>query len=223
MALGIAFFVNAAILVLAAMVFYQKDSVTVASGEVVQFGENTDWIRIAYLTLAPLLNTAAASILFAVALLASGQSSTITGTLAGQVVMEGFMHWRLSPWVRRLITRGLAIVPAVIIIGVRGNSSVNDLLTLSQVVLALQLPFAMFPLLHFTSSSQADGSVDKRLVPARDRLGQRDFDHRHGSLRASRFHPVGVERRLRRLVATELNRDSGFADSRATRGFDGLP
>jgi len=156
-ALGIAFFVNAAILVLAAMVFYQKESVTVASGEVVQFGENTDWIRIAYLTLAPLLNTAAASILFAVALLASGQSSTITGTLAGQVVMEGFMHWRLSPWVRRLITRGLAIVPAVIIIGVRGNSSVNDLLTLSQVILALQLPFAMFPLLHFTSSSKRMG------------------------------------------------------------------
>jgi manganese transport protein len=84
--------------------------------------------------------------------LASGQSSTITGTLAGQVVMEGFMHWRLTPWVRRLITRGLAILPAIVIIGIRGDSSVNDLLTLSQVVLALQLPFAMFPLLHFTSS-----------------------------------------------------------------------
>jgi len=157
-ALGIAFFVNAAILVLAAMVFYQKESVTVASGEVVQFGENTDWIRIAYLTLAPLLNTAAASILFAVALLASGQSSTITGTLAGQVVMEGFMHWRLSPWVRRLITRTLAILPAVVIIGLRGDSSVTDLLTLSQVVLALQLPFAMFPLLHFTSSGKRMGA-----------------------------------------------------------------
>jgi manganese transport protein len=156
-ALGIAFFVNAAILVLAAMVFYQKESVTVASGQVVQFGENTDWIRIAYLTLAPLLGTAAASILFAVALLASGQSSTITGTLAGQVVMEGFMHWRLSPWVRRLITRGLAILPAIVIIGIRGDSSVNDLLTLSQVVLALQLPFAMFPLLHFTSSRKRLG------------------------------------------------------------------
>jgi manganese transport protein len=87
-------------------------------------------------------------------LLASGQSSTITGTLAGQVVMEGFMHWRIKPWVRRLITRSLAILPAVFIIGVRGNSSVTDLLTLSQVVLALQLPFAMFPLLQFTSSSK---------------------------------------------------------------------
>jgi manganese transport protein len=95
--------------------------------------------------------------LFAVALLASGQSSTITGTLAGQVVMEGFMHWRIQPWVRRLITRSLAIVPAVIIIGLRGDSSVTDLLILSQVILALQLPFAMFPLLHFTSSQRRMG------------------------------------------------------------------
>jgi manganese transport protein len=95
--------------------------------------------------------------LFAVALLASGQSSTITGTLAGQVVMEGFMHWRIKPWVRRLITRMLAILPAVFIIGLRGDSSVTDLLTLSQVVLALQLPFAMFPLLQFTSSRQRMG------------------------------------------------------------------
>jgi len=92
-----------------------------------------------------------------VALLASGQSSTITGTLAGQVVMEGFMNWRLRPWLRRLITRLLAILPAVFIIGVRGNSSVNDLLVLSQVVLALQLPLAMFPLLHFTSSGKRMG------------------------------------------------------------------
>ena len=92
------------------------------------------------------------------ALLASGQSSTITGTLAGQVVMEGFMHWRIKPWVRRLITRTLAILPAVFIIGVRGDSSVTDLLTLSQVVLALQLPFAMFPLLQFTSSTRRMGT-----------------------------------------------------------------
>jgi manganese transport protein len=90
--------------------------------------------------------------MFAVALLAAGQSSTITGTLAGQVVMEGFMHWRIQPWLRRMITRLLAILPAVLVIGLRGDSSVTDLLTLSQVVLALQLPFAMFPLLHFTSS-----------------------------------------------------------------------
>jgi manganese transport protein len=157
-ALTIAFFVNAAILVLAATVFFGKESVTVSGGHVVTFSGESDWIRVAYLTLAPLLGTAAASTLFAVALLASGQSSTITGTLAGQVVMEGFMHWRIKPWVRRLITRMLAILPAVFIIGLRGEGSVTDLLTLSQVVLALQLPFAMFPLLHFTSSGKRMGA-----------------------------------------------------------------
>src|SRR5690242_7627184 len=156
-ALVVAFCVNAAILVLAATVFFGKESVAVPSGQVVMFGANSDWIRVAYLTLAPLLGTAFAGTLFALALLASGQSSTITGTLAGQVVMEGFMHWRIQPWVRRLITRTLAILPAVFIIGLRGDSSVTDLLTLSQVVLALQLPFAMFPLLQFTSSRKRMG------------------------------------------------------------------
>jgi len=151
-ALTIAFFVNAAILVLAALVFYGRSSLVVAGGHVVTISPDSDWIRVAYLTLAPLLGTAVASTLFAVALLAAGQSSTITGTLAGQVVMEGFMHWRIQPWLRRVITRVLAILPAVVIIGLRGDSSVTDLLTLSQVVLALQLPFAMFPLLQFTSS-----------------------------------------------------------------------
>ena len=157
-ALTIAFFVNAAILVLAATVFFGKNSITVAGGQLVKFTADSDWIRVAYLTLAPLLGTVVASTLFAVALLASGQSSTITGTLAGQVVMEGFMHWRIQPWVRRLITRMLAILPAVFIIGLRGDSSVTDLLTLSQVVLALQLPFAMFPLLQFTSSRKRMGN-----------------------------------------------------------------
>ncbi len=156
-ALTIAFFVNAAILVLAALVFYGKTSVIVPGGRVIQFTPDTDWIRVAYLTLAPLLGTALASTLFAVALLASGQSSTITGTLAGQVVMEGFMHWRIRPWLRRLITRTMAIIPAIVIIGIRGSSSVTDLLILSQVVLALQLPFAMFPLLQFTSSRKHMG------------------------------------------------------------------
>jgi len=156
-ALTIAFFVNSAILVLAATVFFGKESVTLPGGQVATFSPESDWIRVAYLTLAPLLGTAAASTLFAVALLASGQSSTITGTLAGQVVMEGFMHWRIKPWVRRMITRILAILPAVFVIGLRGDSSVTDLLTLSQVVLALQLPFAMFPLLHFTSSRKRMG------------------------------------------------------------------
>jgi len=163
-ALSIAFLVNAAILVLAAMVFHGKDSVTLADGTVVPFKSATDpdwspdWIQIAPLTLAPLLGTALAGTLFAVALFASGQSSTITGTLAGQVVMEGFMHWRMRPWVRRLLTRSLAILPAIVIIGLRGANSVTDLLVLSQVVLALQLPLAMFPLLHFTSSRKWMGT-----------------------------------------------------------------
>ncbi len=157
LALTVAFFVNAAIMVLAAIVFHGKDSVTVAGGSIVQFDQDSDWIRVAYLTLAPLLGTALASTLFAVALLASGQSSTITGTLAGQVVMEGFMHWRIQPWVRRLMTRLLAIIPAVLVIGFRSNGSVTDLLNLSQVFLALQLPFAMIPLMHFVSSPKRMG------------------------------------------------------------------
>jgi manganese transport protein len=155
--LSVAFFVNAAILVLAAIVFYGKDSVTAAGGQVVPLDQSTDWIRAAYLTLAPLLGTVAASTLFAIALLASGQSATIVGTLAGQVVMEGFMRWRISPATRRLITRSLAIVPTVIFIAIRGANNVNDLLVLSQVVLALQLPFAMFPLLQFASSRKRMG------------------------------------------------------------------
>jgi len=156
-ALSVAFLVNAAILVLAAVVFFGHDQVMLASGKAVAFNADSDWIQVAYVTLAPLLGTVAASVLFAVALLASGQSSTITGTLAGQVVMEGFMHWRISPWVRRLITRVCAITPAIILIGLRGDNSVTDLLTLSQVVLAIQLPLAMFPLLAFAASKRKMG------------------------------------------------------------------
>ena len=155
--LSVAFLINAAILVLAALIFYGKTSVTVAGGQVVQFNESTDWIQAAYLTLAPLLGTAVAGTLFAVALLASGQSATIVGTLAGQVVMEGFMHWRIQPWLRRLITRSLAIIPTAVFIGIRGANNITDLIVLSQVVLALQLPFAMFPLLHFASSRKRMG------------------------------------------------------------------
>jgi manganese transport protein len=156
-ALTLAFFVNAAILVLAALVFFGKDSLMLASGEVVKFSPDSDWLRIAYLTLAPLVGTGLASVLFAVALLASGQSSTITGTLAGQVVMEGFMQWRIRPWVRRMITRLLAVVPAILIVGVRGEGSVTDLVTLSQAILAIQLPLAIIPLMHITSSRKYMG------------------------------------------------------------------
>ena len=157
-ALSLAFFVNAAILVLAALVFFGKDKMALPGGEVVVFNADADWIQVAYLTLSPLLGVGAASLLFALALLASGQSSTITGTLAGQVVMEGFMDWKIRPWLRRLITRLVAIAPAIFFIGLRGNSSVNDLLNLSQVLLAIQLPLAMFPLLWFTGSRKLMGS-----------------------------------------------------------------
>ncbi len=156
-ALSIAFLVNAAILVLAAMVFYGKTSVTVANDTVVTFGPDSDWIRIAHLTLAPLLGTTLASTLFAVALLASGQSSTITGTMAGQVVMEGYMLWRIRPWIRRMLSRGLAVIPAIWFVSVRGTRSVTDLVNLSQVSLCLVLPFALFPLLYFTSSRKHMG------------------------------------------------------------------
>ena len=155
-ALSLAFFVNAAILVLAAITFHGRPGMNVG-GVAYAFNADTDWIRVAYLTLAPLLGTFAASLLFAVALLASGQSSTITGTIAGQVVMEGFLDLRVSPWLRRLITRLIAIVPAVIVVALRGGGGVNDLLVLSQVVLALQLPFAMFPLLHLTGKRSLMG------------------------------------------------------------------
>ena len=206
-ALTIAFFVNAAILVLAALVFFGKTSVTVPGGQVVQFNADSDWIRLAYLTLAPLLGTAAASTLFAVALLASGQSSTITGTLAGQVVMEGFMHWRMRPWLRRLMTRTLAILPAVFIIGLRGDSSVTDLLTLSQVVLALQLPFAMFPLLQFTSSRKRMGRWRLGGFLLIGRMGQCDSDHGDGCVWAAGLVAGGVACGDGRINRLEKDRD----------------
>jgi len=145
-ALNAAFFVNAAILVLAAVVFHNS-----GHQEVAQLEE-------AHRLLAPLLGTSLASTLFAVALLCSGQSSTITGTLAGQIAMEGFLHVRIRPWLRRLISRGLAIIPAAITIGVRGPRAVDDLLVLSQVVLSLQLSFAVIPLVTFTSDKRRMGA-----------------------------------------------------------------
>ena len=108
-------------------------------------------------TLSGLLNATAASVLFAVALLASGQSSTITGTLAGQIVMEGFMSWKIRPWIRRFVTRAIAIIPAVVVIGWAGQSKVTSLLNVSQVILGIQLPMAMIPLMYFTSSSKIMG------------------------------------------------------------------
>ena len=145
-ALTLALFVNAAILIMAAAVFH-----TSGRNEVAEIGD-------AHRLLAPLLGTSAASILFAVALLASGQNSTVTATLAGQVVMEGFLHIRLRPWVRRLVTRGMAIVPAVIGVALWGERGLGQLLVLSQVVLSLQLPFAVIPLVLFTGDRAKMGA-----------------------------------------------------------------
>ena len=145
LALGMAFFVNAAILVVAAAAFHATGHFEVAE------------LKEAHVLLSPLLGGATATA-FAVALLASGQSSTITGTLAGQIVMEGFLRIRVAPWLRRLITRTLAIIPAMILIGISGGQGTVRLLILSQVVLSMQLSFAIFPLLAFTSDSKRMGA-----------------------------------------------------------------
>jgi len=138
-ALMFALFINAAILIVSAATFYRS-----GHSEVAEIGD-------AYKLLSPLLGVTGASTLFAIALLASGQNSTLTGTLAGQIVMEGFLNIRLKPWLRRLITRLIAIIPAVIVTAVSGESGTAKLLVLSQVILSLQLSFAVFPLVMFTS------------------------------------------------------------------------
>ncbi len=144
-ALNLAFFVNAAILVLAATVFFKTGRTDVAE------------IKVAHELLQPMLGSNLAPMLFAIALIASGQSSTITGTLAGQIVMEGYLQLRINPWVRRLMTRLIAIVPAVIVILINGEKNIDNLLVLSQVILSLQLGFAIIPLIHFTSNKKAMG------------------------------------------------------------------
>jgi manganese transport protein len=138
-ALSFALFINAAILIVAAATFHRSGNTQVAE------------IQDAYQLLTPLLGVGAASVVFALALLASGQNSTLTGTLAGQIVMEGFLNIRIRPWLRRLITRAIAIVPAAIVAILYGESGTAKLLVLSQVVLSLQLAFAVFPLVMFTS------------------------------------------------------------------------
>jgi manganese transport protein len=145
-ALLFAFFINAAILILAAAAFHTSGHTGVAD------------INDAFVLLTPLLGTSAAGILFAVALLASGQNSTITGTLAGQIVMEGFLDIRLPAWLRRMITRLIAIIPAVIVTALYGERGVGSLLILSQVILSLQLSFAVIPLVIFTSDRRKMGA-----------------------------------------------------------------
>jgi manganese transport protein len=144
-ALMFALFINGAILVLAAATFHWSGHQDVAE------------IQHAYKLLSPVLGVGIASTLFAVALLASGQNATLTGTLAGQIVMEGFLNFRLTPWLRRLITRLIAIIPAVFVIGYFGESKTTDLLVASQVVLSMQLGFAVWPLLRFTGEKSKMG------------------------------------------------------------------
>ena len=144
-ALMSALFINAAILVMAAATFHGTAHESVAD------------IGDAYELLSPLLGTSLASTLFALALLFSGHNATLTGTLAGQIVMEGFISLRLRPWLRRLITRLIAIIPAIIVIAVYGEQGTGPLLILSQVILSLQLPFAVFPLVQFTSEKAKMG------------------------------------------------------------------
>ena len=145
-ALNLAFLINAAIMVMAAAVFYRHGYFKVAE------------IQDAHRLLEPLLGTAIAPVAFAVALLASGQSSTVTGTLAGQIVMEGYLNLRIRPWLRRLITRLLAVVPAVLVIYYAGENATGELLVLSQVVLSLQLPFAVIPLVHAVADEERMGT-----------------------------------------------------------------
>ena len=150
--LTLALFVNAAILVVAAAVFHRG-----GHPEVAEIGD-------AYKLLAPMLGVGAASVLFAIALLASGQNSTITGTLAGQIVMEGFLDIRLPGWLRRLITRSIAIIPAIIITALYGSSGTGRLLLVSQAILSMQLSFAVFPLVSFTSNRKLMGKFANSLL-----------------------------------------------------------
>jgi manganese transport protein len=145
-ALMFALFINAAILIMAAAVFHGTGHQDVAE------------IKDAYQLLSPLLGTTMASVLFAVALLCSGQNATLTGTLAGQIVMEGFINLRIRPWLRRLVTRLIAIIPAVIVVYIYGERGAGPLLIGSQVVLSLQLPFAVFPLVMFTGDPHKMGA-----------------------------------------------------------------
>jgi manganese transport protein len=145
LALNGALFVNAAILVMSAAVFFKRNIVVTE-------------IQQAHQLLSPLLGTTAASVLFGAALLCSGQSSTLTGTMAGQIVMEGFLHFRMQPWMRRALTRCLAITPAAFTIYFFGDTGTYKLIILSQVILSMQLPFAVIPLVHFTSDRKRMGS-----------------------------------------------------------------
>ncbi len=162
-ALMSALFINAAILIVAASTFHGTGYEHVAD------------IGDAFKLLSPLLGTAAASVLFATALLLSGQNATLTGTLAGQIVMEGFLSIRIRPWLRRLITRLIAIIPAIIVLSIYGDRGSGPLIVFSQVILSLQLPFAVFPLVMFTGDHAKMGRVRRAAVDAGARVADGDL------------------------------------------------
>ena len=186
-ALAVAFFVNSAILVLAATVFFGKESVAVPGGQIVHFSPDSDWIRVAYLTLAPLLGTTAASTLFAVALLASGQSSTITGTLAGQVVMEGFMNWRIKPWVRRLITRAAGDFAGSVHHRHSRRQQRHRPADAQPGGAGPAVAVRHVPVAALHQFAQAHGQVAQRMVSAGHGMDECYPDHRHGRIRPARF------------------------------------
>ena len=195
-ALMFALLINAAILVLAASAFHWSGHQDVAE------------IQDAFRLLSPLLGAGAASVLFAMALLASGQNSTLTGTLAGQIVMEGFLNFRIAPWLRRVITRGLAIVPAVVVIGIFGEKETTQLLIASQVVLSMQLGFAVWPLLRFTGEKKKMGEFANGLLDQTPRLDDGAHHHRPERKTAFRFLPARPPGRQHSIARSDCRRES---------------
>ncbi len=209
-ALNGALLVNAAILVMAAAVFFKRHIVVTE-------------IQQAHLLLAPLLGTGAAGVLFAIALLASGQSSTLTGTMAGQIVMEGFLNFRMRPWLRRLLTRSLAVAPAAFTIWYAGDKATYRLLILSQVILSMQLPFAVIPLIHFTSDRNRMGEFANKAWVLR--IGVGDRGHHHRAERAAGGHGdrglAGGGGRLEDRGVDRGDSDLGRLSAAADVGHDG--
>ena len=180
----LALFINAAILIVAAATFHSSGHADVA-----EIGQ-------AFELLSPLLGLGIASTLFAVALLASGLNSTVTATLAGQIVMEGFLHLRLPNWARRLVTRGIAIVPVVIVTALYGERGTGQLLVFSQVILSMQLPFAVIPLVRFVSDRRKMGEF-RDIAPGRRDSVDRRRDHRGAEREVAVRYVVRVSDRSR--------------------------
>ena len=199
-ALNGALFVNAAILIVAASVFFKRGMVVTE-------------IQQAHLLLAPLLGTTMAGVLFAVALLCAGQSSTLTGTMAGQIVMEGFLNFRMRPWLRRLITRMVAVVPAALTILYTGEHGAYQLLILSQVILSMQLPFAVIPLIQFTGDRKRMGTFASPNVGEDTRVdhGAHHCWAEHQTRDLGRVGMGGIRGRLQRRRPVGLTSRSDWA------------